>query len=168
HSEQSRLKAEKAVQQLRSCVEETPQDLEAQGYLGWALAELGRTDEAAAALDGAVAGLQVTHDQEKVELFNQVYARYGIHRGAVGAGKGAPTAPVAPAPNRRPDGGSTEDALDAAVSALAADVQTTIRAKARNRVAVMPFSRLRGGVPELGLFLADKLTNRLFNGSLGF
>jgi hypothetical protein len=65
-----------------------------------------------------------------------------------------------------PAAASPEEALDQAITTLAAGIRRF--AGGSRRVAVMPMQRLGGGVPELGQFLADKLTNRLFAEGQGF
>jgi hypothetical protein len=57
---------------------------------------------------------------------------------------------------------STEERLDQAVLQLAQEIEATLVAREGRRVAVVPFSRIDGRVPELGFYLADRLTNQLF------
>jgi hypothetical protein len=57
---------------------------------------------------------------------------------------------------------STPDALDAAIGRLVTQIHAKAVDRGRKQIAVAPLVRLTGGVPELGGYLADKLTSRLF------
>src|SRR5215472_11531818 len=58
----------KAVDQLTQCSTEDPNDLEALGYLGWALAELDSCGPAGAAFQKAIDGLNAKSDTKKSEI----------------------------------------------------------------------------------------------------
>ena len=58
----------KAVDQLTQCSTEDPNDLEALGYLGWALAELDSCGPAGAAFQKAIDGLNAKNDTKKLEI----------------------------------------------------------------------------------------------------
>ena len=64
--EDYRREISKAVQQLQQCTAEDPNDFEAMGYLGWALAEVDSSCAAGKAFRDAIAGLKVK-DVKKVE-----------------------------------------------------------------------------------------------------
>jgi len=77
----------KAVQQLVTCSQEDPKDLEALGYLGWAYAELDSAKEAGDAFKKAIDGLTAKGDVKTRDLVtnnrDSYYARYfnaGIER----------------------------------------------------------------------------------------
>lgn len=57
----------KAVDQLTQCSNEDPADLEAMGYLGWALAELDSCGPAGVAFQKAIDGLNAKGDKKKVD-----------------------------------------------------------------------------------------------------
>lgn len=57
----------KAVQQLQQCAAEDPVDLEALGYLGWALAEVDSAGPAGEAFQAAIDGLKSKGDPKKSE-----------------------------------------------------------------------------------------------------
>jgi len=57
----------KAVQQLEQCLSEDPQDFEAQGYLGWAYAEVDSPAAAGRAFAAAVKGLQSKGDKKAAQ-----------------------------------------------------------------------------------------------------
>src|SRR5436190_7964656 len=57
----------KAVDQLTQCSTEDPADLEAVGYLGWALAEVDSCGPAGAAFQKAIDGLTAKGDKKKVD-----------------------------------------------------------------------------------------------------
>jgi tetratricopeptide (TPR) repeat protein len=57
----------KAVDQLTQCSTEDPADLEALGYLGWALAELDSCGPAGVAFQKAIDGLNAKGDKKKVD-----------------------------------------------------------------------------------------------------
>jgi hypothetical protein len=56
----------KAVEQLTTCANEDPTDLEAIGYLGWALAEVDSCGPAGVAFQKAIDGLKAKGDAKKV------------------------------------------------------------------------------------------------------
>jgi len=58
----------KAVAQLTQCAAEDPADLEALGYLGWALAELDSCGPSGDAFRKAIDGLAAKGDKKKVEI----------------------------------------------------------------------------------------------------
>jgi tetratricopeptide (TPR) repeat protein len=58
----------KAVDQLTQCATEDPADLEALGYLGWALAEVDSCGPAGVAFQKAVDGLNAKGDKKKLEI----------------------------------------------------------------------------------------------------
>src|SRR5262245_39321061 len=58
----------KAVDQLTQCASEDPADLEAMGYLGWALAELDSCGPAGTAFQKAIDGLTAKGDKKKLEI----------------------------------------------------------------------------------------------------
>lgn len=58
----------KAVDQLTACAKEDPADLEAIGYLGWALAEVDSCGPAGVAFQQAIDGLTAKGDKKKVEV----------------------------------------------------------------------------------------------------
>jgi tetratricopeptide (TPR) repeat protein len=58
----------KAIEQLTMCSEQDPADLEAMGYLGWALAEVDSAGPAGAAFARAIAGLEAKGDKKKTEI----------------------------------------------------------------------------------------------------
>ena len=58
----------KAVDQLTQCSTEDPADLEAVGYLGWALAELDSAGPAGAAFQKAIDGLNAKGDKKKLDV----------------------------------------------------------------------------------------------------
>src|SRR5262249_22112170 len=77
----------KAVQQLVTCAQEDPKDLEALGYLGWAYAELDSAKQAGDAFKTAIDGLTARGDVKTRDLVvnnrDSYYARYfnaGIER----------------------------------------------------------------------------------------
>lgn len=61
----------KAVAQLTQCAEEDPDDFEALGYLGWALAEIDSACPAGQAFDKAIRGLEGKGDKKKVTWADQ-------------------------------------------------------------------------------------------------
>ncbi|MGQ0653633.1 MAG: tetratricopeptide repeat protein, partial [Betaproteobacteria bacterium] len=58
----------KAVAELQQCTTEDPQDFEAMGYLGWALAEVDSSGPAGEAFEKAIAGLRAKGDKKKTEM----------------------------------------------------------------------------------------------------
>ena len=58
----------KAVQQLEMCASEDPADLEAQGYLGWAYAELDSAGPAGQWFQKSIDGLGAKGDKKKLEI----------------------------------------------------------------------------------------------------
>lgn len=60
-----------------------------------------------------------------------------------------------------PRSAPTEEKMDQVVIALAQQIENTMVAGDRSRVAVVPFCRMDGRVSELGFYLAERLTNRL-------
>ena len=58
----------KAVDQLSMCAAEDTEDLEALGYLGWALAEIDSAGPAGAAFQKSIDGLTAKGDKKKVEI----------------------------------------------------------------------------------------------------
>src|SRR6185369_10399833 len=57
----------KAVEQLTTCANEDPTDLEALGYLGWALAEVDSCGPAGVAFQKAIDGLTAKGDKKKID-----------------------------------------------------------------------------------------------------
>jgi tetratricopeptide (TPR) repeat protein len=58
----------KAVDQLTQCANEDPADLEAMGYLGWALAEVDSCGPAGVAFQKSIDGLTAKGDKKKLEV----------------------------------------------------------------------------------------------------
>ena len=58
----------KAVDQLTMCASEDPADLEAIGYLGWALAEVDSAGPAGKAFQTAITGLSAKGDKKKLDM----------------------------------------------------------------------------------------------------
>jgi Flp pilus assembly protein TadD len=58
----------KAVDQLTQCAKEDPADLEAVGYLGWALAELDSCGPAGVEFQKAIDGLTAKGDKKKLDM----------------------------------------------------------------------------------------------------
>ena len=60
-----RREINKAVAQLTTCAQEDPADFEAQGYLGWALAEIDSTRQAGQVFTKAIDGLNAKGDKKR-------------------------------------------------------------------------------------------------------
>jgi tetratricopeptide (TPR) repeat protein len=58
----------KAVEQLTKCAAQDPADLEAVGYLGWALAEVDSAGPAGKAFQTAITGLTAKGDKKKLDM----------------------------------------------------------------------------------------------------
>ena len=68
NSEDYQREMNKAVDQLNTCATEDPADLEALGYLGWALAEVDSAGPAGDAFQKSIDGLAAKGDKKKLDI----------------------------------------------------------------------------------------------------